>query len=132
MPDHLKTFSKVLRGQMTDAEQKLWMHLRAGRLAGHKFKRQQPLGSYIADFVCFEARLIVELDGSQHLDSPRDAVRDAWLLANDFRVLRFWNDQALKETDAVLETILRAVEEKRPSPLAPPPRGGGNNRSLRF
>lgn len=124
MPDRLQSFAKSLRRKMTDAEQKLWLHLRAHRFQGHKFKRQQPLGSYIADFVCFSARLIVEVDGSQHLESPRDAKRDEWFKANGFRVLRFWNDQDLQETEAVLEAILNAVEAT-PLPNPSPTRGEG-------
>jgi very-short-patch-repair endonuclease len=124
MSNRLQNFAKSLRSSMTDAERKLWMHLRAHRLQKYKFKRQQPWGPYIADFVCLNARLIVEVDGSQHLESPRDAKRDDWFKANDFRVLRFWNDQVLQETEAVLEEILRAVEATPlPQPLSRKGRG---------
>ena len=124
MSDRLQNFAKSLRAEMTQAEQKLWRHLRAHRLQQYKFKRQQPLGPYIADFACFNARLIVEVDGSQHLESPRDARRDEWFKANNFRVLRFWNDQVLQETESVLEVILRAVEETPlPQPLSRKGRG---------
>jgi very-short-patch-repair endonuclease len=120
----LQSFAKSLRNGMTDAEQKLWVHLRAHRLVGFKFKRQQPLGPYIADFVCLRARLIVEVDGSQHLENVRDAKRDEWFAANGFRVLRFWNNQVLQETEAVLEEILRTVEETPlPQPLSREGRG---------
>ena len=124
------SFAKELRVGMTDAERILWYHLRAGRLNGHKFKRQAPLGRYILDFVCFGSKLVVELDGSQHLDSARDEQRDAWLRQEGFRVLRFWNNQVIGETEAVLTEILRLVE----SPLSPTPlpRGErGNNRPPR-
>jgi very-short-patch-repair endonuclease len=117
-----RTFAKLLRGKMTDAEWKLWFHLRAHRLKGHKFKRQQPIGPYIVDFVCFENRLIVELDGGQHAGCNKDLNRDAWLRLNDFRVLRFWNNDVLQKTDQVLETILMAIEGS-PSPNSPLPLG---------
>ena len=74
-----RNFAKSLRQSMTDAEQLLWRHLRAHRLNGEKFRRQQPLGPYIVDFVHFSARLIVEADGGQHNSSTRDTQRDAWL-----------------------------------------------------
>ena len=128
MLDRLQTFAKSLRAEMTQAEQKLWLHLGAHRLQQHKFKRQQPIGPYIADFVCFSARLIVEVDGSQHLENPRDAKRDEWFMANDYRVLRFRNDQVLQETESVLEVILRAVEETPlPRPLSR--KGRGENKA---
>jgi very-short-patch-repair endonuclease len=105
---------------MTDAEQKLWRGLRLRQMHDYKFRRQFPLGSYIVDFVCLEARLIVEVDGGQHADEKYgDAQRDAWLTSQDFRVLRYWNNQVLKELDAVLEDIARAL----PHPSLPPSRG---------
>ncbi|MBV8657196.1 MAG: endonuclease domain-containing protein [Burkholderiales bacterium] len=107
MPTH--TFAKALRQNMTDAEQLLWRHLRAHRLTGQKFRRQQPIGPYIVDFVHFDARVIVEADGGQHLESQSDAERDAWLQQQGFAVLRFWNDDILQRTDSVLETIWHAL-----------------------
>ena len=104
--------AKELRRNMTDAEHRLWYHLRAHRLGG-KFRRQQPLGRYIVDFVHLGARLVVEADGGQHNGSDRDAARDAWLQANGYRVLRFWNNEILQDTDAVLETILGGVAERQ-------------------
>ncbi|ROH86716.1 DUF559 domain-containing protein [Stagnimonas aquatica] len=109
------SFAKELRGSMTDAEKALWFHLRAGRLQGHKFKRQVPLGRYVLDFVCFGSKLVVELDGSQHLDSLKDEQRDAWLRHEGFRVLRFWNHQVVNQGGAVLEEILCQLE----GPLSP-------------
>ncbi len=117
MPDHRLSFAKALRSSMTDAETRLWLHLRAHRLQGFKFKRQQPIGPYIVDFVCFDARLVIEVDGGQHLDSCSDSARDQWFADNGFRVLRFWNDQVLRETERVLEEILRVVAV--PPPLSP-------------
>ncbi len=103
------TFAKTLRRKMTDAEKKLWKHLHGKQLENYKFRRQQPVGSYIADFVCQQYRLIVEIDGSQHLDNPRDDVRTRWLQEQGCRVLRFWNNEVLKNTESVAETILEAL-----------------------
>jgi len=100
--------SRALRSNQTDAEARLWHHLRDRRLAGHKFRRQVSLGPYFADFACTEKRLIVEVDGGQHADqSVQDEQRSAYLRELGFTVLRFWNNQVLRETDAVLEEILR-------------------------
>lgn len=102
--------AKRMRRSATDAEAKLWRALRAGRLAGWKFRRQQPIGRYIVDFVCFEQRLVVEVDGGQHLDAQlSDASRTVWLESQGFRVLRFWNDDVLLRNNLVLEEILRAL-----------------------
>ncbi len=117
-----KKFTKQLRRNMTDAEKLLWRHLRAHRLAEQKFRRQQPLGPYVVDFVHFAARLIVEADGGQHNAIAHDAQRDAWLKAQGFRVLRFWNNEILLNTDEVLAVIFEAVGGS-PSPPAPLPRG---------
>ena len=109
-------FARTLRVRMTDAERALWFQLRAKRLQDWKFRRQQPIGKYIVDFVCFEAKLVVKLDGGQHAEqADADARRTAWLESQDFRVLRFWDDAVLKETDAVLGEILRNL------PLSPTP-----------
>ncbi|WP_395792921.1 endonuclease domain-containing protein [Aquimonas sp.] len=123
-----RDFAKQLRQNLTDAERVLWRHLRAHRFQGQKFRRQQPLGPYILDFVHFGARLVIEADGGQHSESTRDAVRDAWLASEGFRVMRFWNDQILKDTEAVLESILQALAEASPlSPDPSPTRGEGSN-----
>jgi very-short-patch-repair endonuclease len=118
-----RDFAKQLRQNLTDAERVLWRHLRAHRFQGQKFRRQQPLGAYILDFIHFGAKLVIEADGGQHAESRRDAVRDAWLASEGFRVLRFWNDQILRETEAVLEVILQALGEPAPSPPTPLPPG---------
>jgi very-short-patch-repair endonuclease len=107
-------FAKQLRKEMTEAEHLLWLHLRAHRLDGQKFRRQQPIGPYIVDFVQFDARLIVEADGGQHNESASDRTRDAWLASQGFRVLRFWNHDILQRTDAVLESIWAAVATSPP------------------
>ena len=120
--DYRHRFAKDLRTRMTDAERLLWKHLRAHRLNGQKFRRQQPIGPYIVDFVHLGARLIVEADGGQHNDSATDQVRDAWLKAEGYRVLRFWNNDILQNPDAVLEEIFKAVS---PSPCPSPLKGEG-------
>jgi BirA family biotin operon repressor/biotin-[acetyl-CoA-carboxylase] ligase len=111
-----RQFARTLRKQMTDAEQLLWRHLRARRLGGQKFRRQQPLGPYVVDFMHFGARVIVEADGGQHNGNRRDEGRDAWLESQGFKVLRFWNDAILQHTDSVLEAIWGAVAESTPLP----------------
>ncbi|MEN8235425.1 MAG: DUF559 domain-containing protein [Actinomycetota bacterium] len=101
--------AKELRTKLTEAEALLWYHIRHDIPA--KFRRQEPIGRYVVDFVCYRHRLIVELDGGQHLDSEHDRVRDAWLRSQGFRIMRFWNDEVLNETDDVLEAIYLAVTE---------------------
>lgn len=103
--------ARQLRRRMTDAEQYLWQHLRDRRLNGYKFRRQQPIGNYIADFVCIRPKLIIEADGSQH-DEQRayDETRSESLRALGFHVLRFWNHDILQQTDAVLSVILNTLE----------------------
>ena len=108
---------KELRKNSTNAERVLWQQLRAHRFAGYKFRRQQPLGQYIVDFVCFEKHLIIELDGGQHAEQVGyDAERSTWLQSQGFRVLRFWNHEVLSDMEAVEEVILRECERKTPSP----------------
>jgi very-short-patch-repair endonuclease len=95
---------------MTDAEARLWMRLRAKQIDGHRFRRQVPVGPYIVDFACLDAQVIVEVDGSQHLVAlNRDAERTAELQARGFRVLRFWNNDVLEQTESVLEEIRLAL-----------------------
>ena len=108
-------FAKHLRLNMTDAETRLWKALRAKRFENYKFRRQVPIGNFIVDFVCFQQRLIVEVDGSQHEGSAHDARRDVWLKVQGFRVLKFWNVDVLKELDGVLIAILEGLRA-RPSP----------------
>ena len=123
MDEQMRERARALRGGMTDAEQRLWRALRRRRFAGLKFRRQRPLGRYIVDFVCLERGLIVELDGGQHAEQVvYDRQRDAWLSAQGFVVLRFWNHDVLQQTDTVLERIRLWLEEPvRPSPPAPLP-----------
>ncbi len=96
--------ARELRSRTTDAEKRHWRHLRNRQLGGHKFRRQRPLGPYVVDFMCLEARLVVEVDGGQH--SPdADRERDLYLEKQGFRVLRFWNNEVLENTDGVLARI---------------------------
>ncbi|MBI5752802.1 MAG: endonuclease domain-containing protein [Hydrogenophilales bacterium] len=107
--------AKNLRSSQTDAEQRLWYHLRAHRFMDMKFKRQKPMGRYIVDFVCVEHRLIIELDGGQHADEVSyDQQRDAWLRSQGYTVLRFWNNDVMQQLDGVLEQIRLALS---PTPL---------------
>ncbi|WP_184475537.1 endonuclease domain-containing protein [Rhizorhapis suberifaciens] len=106
----LTDLSRTLRQNSTDAEIRLWHHLRAGRLEGYKFRRQAPVGRHIADFLCSSARLIVELDGSQHAErSAEDQARTRSLQASGYTVLRFWNNDVLQNTHGVLEEILHIL-----------------------
>jgi very-short-patch-repair endonuclease len=105
--------AKTLRRNLTDAEQKLWYHLRAHRFMGRKFKRQKPIGRYVVDFVCLEEKLIIELDGGQHAENQEyDQERDSWLRSQGYTVLRFWNNELMNETDSVLERIRLALEHE--------------------
>jgi very-short-patch-repair endonuclease len=106
-------FARTLRQNLTDAECLLWGRLRRRQAAGFKFRRQHMIGPYICDFVCPEAAIVVELDGSQHLEAAAyDSRRDDFLRSRGFRVLRFWNGQVLSETDNVIETIFEALHRK--------------------
>jgi very-short-patch-repair endonuclease len=116
-----------LRNNPTDAERLLWSQLRLWQLDGHKFRRQQPLGPYIVDFVCLEKRVVVEVDGGQHAqDASLDAKRDRWLRDEGFVVLRFWNNDVLKNIDSVKEQVYKTLQS---TPyLNPSPQGGRRKR----
>jgi len=105
IPLAAKSRARDMRRTLTDAERKLWYALRDRRLQTVKFRRQAPIGFYIADFLCVQHRLVVEVDGSQHAQSSRDAARDAWLQREGYRVLRFWNHDVLTARESVLATI---------------------------
>jgi len=112
--------AKALRFNQTDTEKKLWSVLRNRQLANHKFRRQEPVGSYIADFLCAEAKLIIELDGGQHSQQQaHDHRRDVYLHEQGYRVLRFWNNEVFENLDGVIETILQSLSI--PSGLPPHP-----------
>src|ERR1700704_2742948 len=104
--------ARRLRRDSTDAERKLWFRLRSRSVLGFKFVRQEPIGPYVVDFICPERHLIVELEGGQHADSKRDLVRDRWLADQNYRVLRFWNNDVMANVDGVLETIALALNAK--------------------
>lgn len=99
-----------MRRNPTEAERQMWLLLKDRRLAEYKFRRQVPIGPYIADFVCYASRLIVELDGSQH-GEQLDADRNAWLNSKGFRVLRVWNNQLVTEREAVLDALWHNLQE---------------------
>ncbi|QRP64512.1 DUF559 domain-containing protein [Rhodanobacter sp. FDAARGOS 1247] len=111
---HIKWIrARRLRNEGTDAERRLWQHLRHRQLAGHKFRRQYPLAGYIVDFICVPARLVVELDGGQHLDAVEyDRRRTEILEREGYCVLRFWNDEVLLRTEDVVGEIFRVLEER--------------------
>lgn len=118
----LLTHAKTMRSQLTEAEQRLWYYLRAQRFMGLKFKRQKPIGPFIVDFICLELGLIVEADGGQHGDEP-DRQRDAWLRERGYTVLHFWNNEVLRDTGAVLESIRQRVLALSPDPSPASGRG---------
>jgi len=118
MKHRLTRNARKLRTHSTDAERLFWSKVRAHRLLGYKFKRQQPVGSYIVDFICSEWSLIVELDGGQHAMSETDVLRDSWLRTQGFQVLRFWNNDVMTNIEGVLEVVIKQL---RPSPLLPDP-----------
>jgi very-short-patch-repair endonuclease len=103
-----------MRREMTDAERKLWFLLRDMRLAGAKFRRQAPIGPFIADFVCLSRKLIVEADGGQHYENPKDAVRDEWLRREGYVVVRYSNIDILKNPEGVLTDLLAHLDVPAP------------------
>ncbi|WP_431206476.1 endonuclease domain-containing protein [Bradyrhizobium betae] len=103
---HLRQFAKNMRREPTDAEAAIWRLLRDRRLSAYKFRRQVPIGNYILDFVCFDKRLVIEIDGSQHAESQRDAIRDTAISAEGFSIARYWNNDVLQHPSSVLEDIL--------------------------
>lgn len=124
MNSNIHKLAKNLRINYTDAERMLWSHLRARRLDGLKFRRQQPVGKYIVDFICFEKRIVIEVDGGQHSwEKTRDEARDKWLSTEGYRVLRFWNNEVLNNIAGVIEVISENCSNH--PPLTPPLDGGG-------
>jgi very-short-patch-repair endonuclease len=104
--------ARDLRRRQTEAERRLWARLRGRKLGGFKFRRQRPVGPFVADFVCHEAALVVELDGGQHAErAADDEARSRYLAQRGYRVLRFWNHEALADTEAVLRAIEFAIAE---------------------
>src|SRR6185436_12964672 len=114
----MQTFSKQLRQSSTDAERKMWSLLRSRRFAGYKFRRQEVIGPFIVDFTCFKRRLVIELDGGQHVEKQdMDDRRTERLNEMGFQVLRFWNDQIFKDIEAVVDQIWKRLHQ---SPLTLP------------
>jgi very-short-patch-repair endonuclease len=113
--------ARTLRQNMTEAERRVWQVLRSQQMKGFKFRRQVPIGRYIADFVCHEARLIVEIDGGQHeRSSPREAERTGFLQNQGYRIVRFWNNEVLANLEGVHQTItdeLGRITPTQPSPI---------------
>jgi very-short-patch-repair endonuclease len=117
---------------MPKAEGRIWSRLRAHRFQGFSFRRQLPIGPYVVDFVCLEARLIIEIDGGQHAsgEAKRDAKRDQWLRSQGFVILRYWNNDVLTNLTGVLEHVAEALRQLPPPSLTLPRKGGGDAPSV--
>jgi len=117
--------ARVLRQHLTDAERRLWYHLQNRQLGGWKFRRQHPVGPFIVDFICLEKKVVIEVDGGQHAENEElDTQRSAYLKEMGYHILRFWNNEVLQETEAVLTTIFASLEDAPPHPSPLPPMGG--------
>lgn len=110
--------ARALRQGDNMAEALLWNELKARKLGGHKFVRQSPIGPYFADFLCRERKLVVEVDGYQHAGSVHDEKRDAFMKADGYSVIRFWNEDVLKRRDDVCQTILAALKDELDSDVS--------------
>ena len=119
-----RNLGRDLRRQGTHSERVLWLKLRNKQMAGVKFRRQQPIGNYIVDFVSFDKKLIIEIDGGQHnedLIEGQDKVRTAWLNSQGFQVIRFWNNEVIDNLEGVLFQIQAVLGIKAPSPSCSSP-----------
>ena len=131
--------ARSLRSRMTDAERKLWYMLRDRRFVAAKFRRQVPLGRYVADFLSFEKRIVVEVDGGQHSGSASDIARDDWFRSQGFTVVRFWNDDVLTNLKGVFTLLADVIDTNTPHPasqpqaaaMPPSPTRGEGKRSVR-
>ena len=124
--------AKQLRRTMTRAETLLWRYLKAHRLSHLGFRRQAPMGNYVADFVAHSCQLVIEVDGESHDCEERlqsDLRRDEWFASRGYRVLRFTNDDVMKKLEGVVLSILQAAEQAAPPSLTLPRKGGGNGES---
>ncbi len=125
MQKELRGLAKDLRINSTNTENKLWLFLKNRQLEGVKFRRQEPIGNYVADFVSYEKKLIIELDGGKHdISKAKDNERDSWFKKNGYEVLRFWNNEVLKNKDGVLEIIRKRLLTPH---LTSPARGEENS-----
>jgi len=109
---NLKGLVRKSRKEPTEAERKLWRHIRAKQLNGVKFRRQQRIGDYIADFYCAEKKLVIELDGGQHAESKKDKERDAFIERKGIRVIRIWNNEVMTNIENVMEFIKETIEKR--------------------
>jgi very-short-patch-repair endonuclease len=124
--DMYHELARELRKNMTDTEWLLWSKLRGRQFGGFKFRKQSPIGKFIVDFVCFDRKVVVELDGGQHAVSvEEDQKRSEWFKSQGFRVLRFWNHEMIEDSDMVMEAIWLALQ--MPPTLALPHEGGGKS-----
>jgi len=108
------TIARKLRINSTDTEKYLWKYLRERQLEGIKFRRQHPIGKYIVDFINLEKKIIIELDGGQHLDNKKDKLRDRWLKEQGYKVLRFWDNEVLINIEGVMESIRKKIYSPSP------------------
>ena len=122
LTNKLVNTARTLRKKQTDSEKLLWRHIRAKQMEGIKFRRQQPIGNYVVDFICLEKSLIIEVDGGHHAENRKDEERDEWLNSEGFKVLRFWNNEVLTNIEGVLEVIRQNCLNH--PPLTPPLKGG--------
>ena len=106
--------AKKLRNNSTDTEKYLWKYLRGRQFEGFKFRRQHLIGKYIADFVNLERKIIIEVDGGQHLENKKDKLRDKWLEEQGYEVLRFWDNEVLTNIEGVLESIRKKLYSPSP------------------
>jgi len=123
LPTKTRQHARELRQRGTDAERKLWYHLRGGRLNGMKFRRQHPIPPYVVDFYCDAHKLVVELDGAQHNEGV-DRERSRFLAAQGLKILRYWDNEVLQQADAVLAAIVDVAENRTLTPT-PLPKGEG-------
>ena len=106
--------AQKLRNNSTDTEKYLWKYLRGRQFEGFKFRRQHPIGKYIADFINLERKIIIEVDGGQHLENKKDKLRDRWLKEQGYEVLRFWDNEVLTNIEGVLELIREKLSSPSP------------------
>jgi very-short-patch-repair endonuclease len=118
----MNDFARHLRVNQTEAEKRLWYHLRNRQICGAKFRRQAPIGRYIVDFVCFEYMVIIELDGGQHASPTRyDERRTAWLKSQGFEIVRFWNNEVMENMDGVWQRIVEELTGRASVACTPHP-----------